>query len=63
MDIELYFECECGGKATRRVLDLTSDGHSFNVSCLGQAIFECEECGKQYFCGDWEEFCISEDYL
>ncbi len=63
MGKELYFECECGGKATHRVLDLVDKDNVFDVGTLGQAVFECEECGKKYYCGDWEEFCWSEDDL
>ena len=63
MNKELYFECECGGKAVHRIYDLIDDENSFNVSSLSQSVFECQECDKRYYCGDWEDFCYSEDEL
>lgn len=63
MDKEFYFECDCGGKATHRVFDLIDEENKFDVSSLEQAVFECEECGKRYYCGDWENFCWAEEDL
>lgn len=61
MGKELYFECECGGRAVHRVFDMVDGDNVFDVSSLGQSRFVCEECGKTYYCGDWDEFCWSED--
>lgn len=61
MGKELYFECECGGRATYRIFDMVDGDNVFDASSLHQAVFECEECGKRYYCGDWYDFCISED--
>lgn len=63
MGKELYFECECGGRATYRIFDMVDGDNVFDASSLHQAIFECQECGKRYYCGDWYDFCISEDEL
>ena len=63
MEKELYFECECGGKAIFRIYDLVDEENKFDVSSLGQSVFECEKCGKRYYCGDWEDFCWNEDEL
>lgn len=63
MGKELYFECECGGRATYRIFDMVDGDNVFDASSLHQAVFECEECGKRYYCGDWYDFCISEDEL
>lgn len=63
MGKELYFECECSGKAVHRVFDLVDGDNVFDASSLHQAVFECEECGKRYYCGDWYDFCLSEDEL
>ena len=63
MNKELYFECECGGKAVYRIFDMVDKDNTLDISILSQATFECEECGKTYYCGDWEDFCISEDEL
>lgn len=63
MDKEFYFECECGGKAVYTVYDLVDKENVFDASILHQAVFECQECGKRYYCGDWYDFCLSEDEL
>lgn len=63
MEKTLYFVCECGGKAKMKVCDLADEENVFDVEILGQTIFKCEDCGKKYYTGDWEEFCISEDNL
>ena len=63
MEKIFYFECECGGEAIHRVWDCIDGENKFNVSSLGQSKFVCQECGKSYYCGDWEEFCWDEENL
>ena len=61
MEKVFYFECECGGRAIHRLLIDAIDGNNiFNVKNLEQTVFECEKCGKKYYCGDWEDFCTDE---
>jgi hypothetical protein len=63
MKKELYFECECGGKAKVIIGDLCDEENVFDIGTISQMTFECDECGKKYYCGDWEDFCICEDEL
>lgn len=63
MKKEIYFECDCGGKAKTKIWDLCDEENVFDAGLLAQCKFTCEECGKSYYTGDWECFCLSEDEL
>lgn len=63
MEKELFFDCECGGKAKFWIIDCVDEENTFNVDSLTQSVFHCDKCGKKYYCGEWEDFCLSEDEL
>lgn len=65
MNITYITECECGGEAEHRGLDLTQDNPNevrinFAFSC-SQMTLECPKCEKKYYTGDIEV--LSEDEI
>lgn len=58
MEIEFYFNCDCGNEVTYRIL---TNNRRFNLNFLSGSCFVCENCGKEYYTGDWQDFCYAEE--
>ncbi len=59
--IKFYMNCKCGSKA--KFIIKEDENEVINASeILTGAIFKCQDCGRKYITGDWDEtFALSEE--